>query len=372
MKKPRQQKNRFKGGKAEGMDSPETATLTLRIERINHLGLGVAKQNGVTYVLAGTLASELVRAKPLRRLDGFVQAQVLEVLEASPLRVSPLCSVFGRCGGCQLQHILYAEQLRLKSAWLALALKNFPAAKIETVQASPQSYGYRDRITLQHNRRQFGFYGPSGHELVAIDNCPIAQAEVNAHLTPALLQHASPVEVRGSGLSTPGQFTQVNPLMNERLIQTVRKLAGRGGDLLELYAGSGNFTLALAKEFRSVLAIEGHAQSSREGRLKAIDSGLKKITFCSDDVHDAVFKLTQDLRKFDVIVCDPPRDGLLGAASYIGGLGAKRVIVISCHPVSFARDATALVLRGYKLVSVTPLDMFPQTIHLEMVGLFTK
>ncbi len=354
------------------MDSPGTATLTLRIERINHLGLGIAKQAGVDYALAGVLASELVLAKPLHRLGGFVQAEVLEILEASPMRAKPLCPVFERCGGCQLQHVKYDEQLRLKSAWLALALKDFPDVRIEAVKASPKIYGYRDRITLHHDRRQFGFHASSGHDLVAIDNCPIAQEEVNVHLSPALLQQGSPVEVRASGLSEPGSFTQVNPAMNAILIEIVQKLAGRGGDLLELYAGSGNFTLAIAKEFRSVLAIEGNVQAAREGAIKAKAAEFKKITFCAADVNDIVFKLTQDLRKFDVIVCDPPREGLLGAASYIGGLGAKRIVVISCHPVAFARDAATLVLRGYRLVSVTPLDMFPQTIHLENVGLFTK
>lgn len=372
MKKNRQNHKRLSGFKTAGMESPEAASVTLRIDRINHLGLGVAKQDETHYTVPGVLAGELVRVKPLGRLGGFVQADCLDVLEASPLRAEPACPVFGACGGCQLQHIAYEEQLRLKSSWLALALKDFPGVKIQAVIPSPQIYGYRDRITLHHNRRQFGFHESSGHKIIPIERCAIASEAVNAHLTPAILHEPSPVEVRAAGLAVPGQFTQVNPAMNEILIQTVCALAGRGGTLLELYAGAGNFTLALAKEFRSVLAIEGNAQAVRAGSLKAKEAGLKKISFRAEDVNEAVFAFTQELKRFDVIVCDPPREGLMNAASYVGGLGAGRIVLISCHPVSFARDALALMKRGYHLESVTPLDMFPQTVHLENVGLFTK
>lgn len=287
------------------------------------------------------------------------------------------CPVFGICGGCDLQDKTYGEQLKLKQSWVLKALDGF-GCRVAPIIASPQEFSYRSRITLHKQGEAIGFYKRASHEVVAIINCPLANDAVNlklSRITAGEFKGKSELELRDD---QSAGFTQVNTEQNKNLIKTVAEFVGVGKRLkiLELYAGGGNLSFALAKDRGSVLAIEGDAaavECARQ-RLKKPEQHesrkIKNISFCHSPVHDAVFELSQKLESFDVVVCDPPREGMTKTAPVLPRLKAQRIVYVSCEVNSFVKDARVLIDRGYALKEVVPLDMFPQTRHVEVVGLF--
>ncbi len=277
------------------------------------------------------------------------------------------CPVFGVCGGCDLQDKPYAEQLKLKQSWVVKALQGLDC-RVAPIIASPKAFGYRSRVTLHRQGEAIGFYKRASHDVVAISHCPLASDAVNLKLSRVTAQDfsgAATLELRddnGAG------FTQVNAEQNQNLIKTVTGFVGAGKRLkiLELYAGGGNLSFALAKDHGSVLAIEGDAAAITCARR----TKTKNISFLHSPVHDAVFDLGQKLENFDIVVCDPPREGLTKTAALLPRFKASRIVYVSCEVNSFVKDARVLIERGYVLKEVVPLDMFPQTRHVEVVGLF--
>lgn len=165
-------------------------------------------------------------------------------------------------------------------------------------------------------------------------------------------------------------FTQVNPAGNRRILDELL-LAGdfNGGDrVLELFAGAGNFTLPLARQSKSVLAIEGHRSSIDNAKLNAQKQAIGNIRWICAPVPRAVAELRRKREQFTKIVLDPPRAGAKGIETDLKALGAARIVYISCNPTTLARDVAALGRLGYKLATVQPIDLFPQTFHVEAVA----
>lgn len=323
--------------------------------------------------VSAVLPGEQVEAVVTAKAGNIWQARAEKILKASPQRREPRCAVFGHCGGCQLQHMSYDAQLEFKVVGLKSALRDF-SFDLRPIIPSPQEYEYRNRVTIHHNRKRWGFHAAQSNEIVSTENCAIASTAVNAFLNDDLLKYASPVEVRENGVAAKPFFAQVNSVQNTNLIQVVCSLLPKSKRqrILELYAGGGNLSFDLARHASEVVAVEGNEQAV-EFMRERIRSESKKAAILPrcQDVADAVYELVNDCEQFDVIVCDPPRDGLLKAVNQIDKLGARTLIYVSCHPTAFARDAKQLNNKNYVLQSVTPIDMFPQTRHLEIVGVFS-
>jgi len=296
-----------------------------------------------------------------------------QLFESSAKTREPLCEYYGECGGCDLQHISYEEQLGVKMQWLRQIFTHFPQTKILEIIPSLQEYFYRNRITLHHNKKQFGFYKANTHDIVPIQKCVIASEVINeklSHLGSQVLCGDPSFELREDDNSS---FLQVNNYQNENMLETVLNYC-RGQktqSILELYCGSGNLTFPLSKISRSILAIDGDEAAITLAEERRRSDKIKKIRFQTSPVYDAVFKLSQDFESFDVIVCDPPREGIKQSSKILPRFKAKKIIYVSCNPVSFIKDAQVLCQKDYELIEVTPIDMFPQTRHVEIVGLFT-
>ncbi len=168
----------------------------------------------------------------------------------------------------------------------------------------------------------------------------------------------------------PGLFCQANFAANRILLELVLGAAGpgRGGRLLDLYAGSGNFSLPLARAGWRVLALEGVAQAVALGREQARAAGLEGgLRFQRREVGRALGELVQRGEGFGLVVLDPPRAGAKGLMPQLAALGARRLVYISCHAAALARDARVLVQAGYRPRRLDLVDMFPHTGHLEAV-----
>jgi 23S rRNA (uracil1939-C5)-methyltransferase len=173
----------------------------------------------------------------------------------------------------------------------------------------------------------------------------------------------------------PLDFIQVNAGMNRRMIErALALLAPRPGDrVLDLFCGLGNFTLPLARRAASVTGIEGEAGLVRRAAANARRNGLDNVRFFSADLAADQRDAPWAKAEYDLVLLDPPRSGAAAVFDYLPGRTVRRLVYVSCHPASLARDAATLVERhGFTLRSAGAMDMFPHTAHVESIALFER
>lgn len=349
--------------------------LWLRIERVNAYGLGVGVHEDLKYYVPGTLVGEEVEVKVVQKHGRGTLCELVRLISTNPERTESGCSLFGLCGGCDLQHASYAAQLQLKQNWISKIFSRFAETKILPIVASPQQWHYRNRITLHHDGHAIGFHKRLSHDVVAVKNCPIASEALNtklADLSSAYLTGPRAVELREDDLS--GSFIQVNTLQNETLLRIVaeRVKGKKSQKILELYSGHGNLTFTLANLAREVLAVEGDIQAAKRAEELRIIRKIKNVKFVHEPAFKYSYELAEKYHQFDVIVCDPPREGLRDVVKILPRLCATKIVYVSCEPHALAREAQVLQSKGYVLKTLTPIDMFPQTRHVEVVAEFIK
>ena len=169
-------------------------------------------------------------------------------------------------------------------------------------------------------------------------------------------------------------FTQVNSPGNRRILDELL-LAGdfhKSDRVLELFSGAGNFTLPIARQAKNVVAVDGYRASIDNGKLNAQKNAIANIRWVCAPVPRAVSELKRRRERFTKIVLDPPRAGAKDVEADLAALGAAKIIYVSCNPTTLARDLAALGKLGYKLGTVQPIDLFPQTFHVETVALLER
>lgn len=170
-------------------------------------------------------------------------------------------------------------------------------------------------------------------------------------------------------------FTQVNPDINEKMVaQALHLLAPQADEnILDLFSGLGNFTLPLARQATHVVGVEGAEVMVRKARHNAELNDIDNVEFHAADLSSPLPDFTWVKRNYDAILLDPPRSGAMEIMNHIGHFKAKRIVYVSCHPATLARDAARLVNEyGYKLSAAGVMDMFPHTAHVESIALFEK
>lgn len=172
----------------------------------------------------------------------------------------------------------------------------------------------------------------------------------------------------------PTDFTQVNPAINQKMIQQALQLLDIQTDdhLLDLFCGIGNFSLPLARYAKHVTAVEGSDEMVKRGQENARANNIDNINFYSADLTKALDHHSWAKQHYDAILLDPPRSGALELVSNIQRFDAQRIVYVSCHPASLARDTASLIEQGYQLEKAGIMDMFPHTSHVESIALFRK
>jgi 23S rRNA (uracil1939-C5)-methyltransferase len=180
----------------------------------------------------------------------------------------------------------------------------------------------------------------------------------------------SPVELT----YPPGGFAQVHQLQNISMLSVIRQLGAFTAKetLLDLYCGNGNFSIPLAAEVASVTGIEGNPESIRAAKNNQELNMVANARFFCDDVTSGVRRLADQGLTFDTVLLDPPRAGAGDAVPDIVRLQPGKIIYVSCDPSTLARDCGLLSLSGYSVVTSVPIDMFPQTFHIESVTLLSR
>jgi len=387
----------------------------LKIEQLVHRGFGLARFQGKTIFIPSVLPGETVEAEIQREKTGFAYARLIRIIEPSRFRINPECPYFPACGGCQLAHIDYSHQITLKKEILRESLQRIgkfsSTEKILNPLPSSSPLRYRTRVKLHLDDGKIGFKGTNEQELVQIEDCLLICKELNASL-PALKQLArklvagkertiemdynpeskeifasiSPkremiyqylkgrfemVSVPHKALLRLASFVQVNPQQNKNLQQIVSSLAESSGAkiALELFAGSGNLTFEIAKKIDSLVAVENNSYAIQLANLNMKESGIKNVQFQEQSAERYLNSALKSRMKFDLIILDPPRTGARKEVEKIIQLKPKTLIYVSCEPSTLARDLKSLINAGYQIEKIIPLDMFPQTYHIESISL---
>lgn len=460
--------------------------LELQIDGLGHDGEGVGRAQGFTFFIPGAIPGDQVLAvvKQVKKNYGF--AEVVKVISPSPDRVMPECSVFGRCGGCALQHMDYQAQLRWKRQRVVDALQRiggFSDPVVHETIGMAQPFRYRNKgqypVTLSGEQLVAGFYAKGSHEVVACQDCLIQHplnnrivSEVsrlamefgldayNEHTGQGFLRHiliktgfetgealcvlvtngrdfpegdgdAKDSKVdrnsRRSGAEfgrrlqqavpelvgvvqnintqktnvilgdetrtlwgrdalidelcglqfkiSARSFFQVNPLQTAVLYNKALEYAALNGTetVLDLYCGIGTISLLLAGRSRQVIGVEYVEDAVVDARNNAEMNGISNVDFYAGDAGTVLENLAGEGINFDVAVLDPPRAGCdAKVLRILANLKVPRIVYVSCNPASLARDLKLLAEMGYGLKEAQPVDMFPQTSHVECVVLITK
>jgi 23S rRNA (uracil1939-C5)-methyltransferase len=169
--------------------------------------------------------------------------------------------------------------------------------------------------------------------------------------------------------ASAGSFFQVHPDQNQRLVQSVLDFSGPSENekVLDLYAGIGNFTIPLALEAGEAIGIEESPPAIRDAAFNSRSNGVERCRFIAAKVEDVLKTWKEENPQ--LIVLDPPRTGAKGLTERISGIRPERIVYVSCEPTTFARDIRLLSEKGYRLERLALIDMFPQSYHMEVVGL---
>ncbi len=432
--------------------APESAV----VQDMTPDGQGVVSVAGKRVFVDGAISGETVTWRRLRVRRNYDEAELLAVDQPSPDRVVPRCRYFGTCGGCSLQHLSAAGQVRLKESVLAENLRRIgavtPGRWLPAVTGPAWGYRRRARLSVRYvegkGRVLVGFsergspyvadmlsceiLHPAVAQLIApmsdligqlslrqripqvevavADNATVLVFRVldapdaadtgkllefgKRHGVRILLQGAGPDSITGlqpglddgelwyrlpgAGLQMrfgPTDFIQVNAQINQCMIELASELLepGPATRLLDLYCGIGNFTLALGRHAGNVLGVEGEPGAVARARANAEANGIANAEFRCADLSTADACSAWAGQKFDAVLLDPPRAGAAAMLRPLAGTGAGKVLYVSCHPGTLARDAGVLVHElGYRLTAAGILDMFPATGHVESVALFER
>jgi len=343
-------------------------TVDLKIEDVAFGGKGVARENGKAVFIPFTIDGESVSAKITREKKQFAEAELVDLRETSSHRVEPPCPYFGQCGGCAYQHIDYAHQLAIKSRQVHDVLQRIGKLKdvpMRSIIPSPLQYAYRNRITVHAENGVIGYFRRDSHRLIDVERCPIAMDEVNRELTDLRARDLGDGHYTLRARSGPRVFSQTNDGVANALRDLIVELMPPNQDLLiDAFCGAGFFTKALVDKFNRVVGIDW----DRFAIAAALETAGAKETYIAGDVDANLNSiLGQSDADQTAVIVDPPAVGLSAhARKTIVDLAPATLIYVSCNPATLARDLAELQ-QQFKIESVTPLDMFPQTAEIEVV-----
>jgi 23S rRNA (uracil1939-C5)-methyltransferase len=391
--------------------------MNVTIESLNWRGEGVSGEKIFRHVLPGEVVDDTTG----------------RVVQSSPERINAFCKYYARCGGCQLQHWEMGayQTWKMNLITTALAKRGIDASVSKIIDAHGVG---RRRVSLHVRKRDgvvtAGFMAPRSHDLIDIDQCPILTPALDSATTIArrlgsrlgdcdvaltaadngldvavkverkvaeeqlpklaglvgelkllrltvngslVATQGTPTIAMGKGLVQlpAGSFLQATQQGEETLSARVLEVLGKSKSVADLFCGIGPFALRIANHAK-VLAVDTDKPAINAlAQAVRVTPGIKPLrTEVRDLMREPV--VVSELKEFDAVVFDPPRAGAEAQAKQLAKSAVKTVVAVSCDPASFARDAEILVSGGYKLKSLTAVDQFKYTSHVETVGVFSR
>ena len=440
----------------------------IRIERLGTSGEGVGRYENFTVFIPQALPNERVLTVIEEVKKTYARGRIQKILQESPARVTPLCEIYDECGGCQLQHLSYEEQLHAKRAQVVDALTHIgklPQILVNETLRADDPWNYRNKmqfpIGLHKGRLVVGCFAEGSHRIINTENCHI-QRSANNELANTVREVAEKLHIpvynedthkgilrhivgrvgrRGELMAvivtatkqlprakdfvrllrerlphlvsvhqniqtyrnnvimgrdtellwgrptildtlgrlnfhiSPRSFFQVNTRQAERLYEQALTYADLHGTetVIDAYCGTGTITLFLAQKARKVYGIEIVQPAILDARKNARDNHVKNAEFIVGDATAVMPALYKQGIRPDVVVVDPPRAGCTEIVlRTFANMKPQRIVYVSCNPATLARDLAILKDLGYITQEVQPVDLFPQTSHVENVALLMR
>jgi len=379
------------------------------IESVAYGGSGVGRIGNLVVFVPLTVSGDCVDVAIGEVKKNYVKGVVRTLVTPSESRCDPPCPFYAHCGGCDYQHILYPDQLRIKTRQVTETFQRIGRIKapvVEDIIPSPAVFHYRGKAEYHCRRNtegnlKLGFMDRSGGTIIDIDSCLIVDESIN-EVTARLRSDTrfcragtrdkrcilwsytgyreSPVVrrfVKEREMTVPyNGFFQTNDHLTGVLVDhVVSAVVPRGTDtVLDCYCGSGLFSLFMAERVSRVEGIEMSEKAVTWARKNSENAGLSNTTFFAGQTEDVLLReYVEKNRGIDAVILDPPREGCRKEViDALSRLMPRRIVYVSCNPATLARDSACLINSGFTLMSIQPFDMFPHTKHIECVAVLER
>ena len=394
--------------------------VTVAIEDIGVGGEGIGKVDGYTLFIKDAIIGDVVEAKIVKAKKNYGYARLMNIVTPSENRVEkPVCPMARRCGGCQIQEMKYGAQLAFKEGKVRGNLERIGEVPTELLDKVMQPIVGMEEPFHYRNKAQFpigtdkeghiitGFYAGRTHSIIPNTDCALGVA-VNQKILEIILHfmennHISAYdEEKHKGLVrheikllwgqtyitdyignvkyqiSPLSFYQVNPVQTEKLYGLALDYADLNGNetVWDLYCGIGTISLFLAQKAKQVYGVEIVPQAIDDARNNAKINDITNAEFYVGKAEEVLPEYYREYQEShggetahaDVIVVDPPRKGCEESLlQTIVDMQPEKVVYVSCDSATLARDVKFLRESGYELKKITPVDQFPNTVHVECV-----
>jgi 23S rRNA (uracil1939-C5)-methyltransferase len=384
--------------------SNKQTVLDVVIQKIVPGGYGLGFAEGLTVFVALAAVGDRLRVRVREKKGKVAFAEITEILEPAPARHEPPCIYFGRCGGCDFQQMNYAAQLAAKVAIIRDCLQRIGKIDYEKeipIISSPDDLNYRARAQwhVDSRRQKLGYFRRHSHDVIDIENCPILapalkekladirrnvnwqqfwaeQPEIEAATNGAdvsvysseIIERTDEIVFEAAGEKyyfDAESFFQGNRFLIDDLIRAAIEGAA-GENALDLFCGVGLFTLPLARKFKRVSGVEASGKAIEFAQKNAERARLSNVEFFAENVGE--FFARAELPEADFVLLDPPRAGApRETIDALLKLSPRRISYVSCDPATLARDLR-LLTEAYQIESITAMDLFPQTHHVETIA----
>lgn len=395
----------------------------IKIDTLDHYGRGIGKINNKIIFVDNALPGEIIEPIIVKEKKNYVEGYVKNYIKKSEKRIKEKCIYFNSCGGCDLLHLEYKNQLEFKMEKVKNIISKYlnKDIKINEIIKSDNEFNYRNKITLKVNNK-IGFFEKRSNNIVEINECKLALPIINnaiKYLKKLDLSHINSITLRTNSkdlmiiieadkdidinyikpiaysiyikrnnvynlvygekylleyvdnykfLVSPDSFFQINLNVCAKLYKKIKDYTRYAHNILDLYCGTGTIGI-YAHANNNLLGIEVNKYAIKDANKNMKLNNITNAKFICGKSEEIINKI-----KFspDVIIVDPPRGGMdKKAIRYILNSNASKVIYVSCDPMTLVRDLKMLS-DNYKIIEITPFDMFPNTFHVENVCLMEK
>lgn len=390
------------------------------IEGLNHTGEGIGRIDGKVVFVPNSIPGDVVDIVDLKDFKTYYRGSVGRIITSSNDRVEQKCPYYGVCGGCQLRDLSYLKQLEYKKDKVKNVFKKYGNIDVDVdIIGSDKKDGYRNKITLQVKDGKLGLYKNNSNDLICVDSCMLVSDKVNEIIKlikdnldlkdlrnimireyngRLMIQFIGNIDKDGviNCLSSfvdiiyinellvygknsldvmldkykykvsPYSFFQVNYEQATKLYDKVKEYLGNDNNsVLDLYCGTGSIGIYVSSCCKRILGIEINESSVRDANVNIGLNDLDNVSV----IKGSVGKVLKSGEEYDAIIVDPPRSGLdKNTRNTLLEIGSKRIIYVSCDPITLARDLKELSVI-YDIKDMVLVDMFPNTYHVESVVL---
>lgn len=381
------------------------------IQKMDNQARGITYHNDKIVFVNNALPKEDVEISIILDKKRYSVARVTKYNKTSVSRIKPKCKYYGICGGCQLEHISYQDELEYKKDYLNDIFKAL-GIKIDKIVSS-NDYGYRNKITLKVDNNKTGYNELNSNKIINIDECLIANKLINEKIKyldlmdknnvneviiksfdnkvmlvldgdnniniSKLVNHFDTIYINDKLVSgdkivttinnikyyiAPNSFFQVNSSVAEKMFNYIKDICKnkQSSRAIDLYCGCGSISLIIANIVDYVYGVELNKQSIIDANENKLLNNISNAEFKCDTTDNI-----EDINDFDTMIVDPPRNGLSKKViNKILSSNIKNIIYVSCDPITLRRDLL-LLKNKYNIDSITTFDMFPNTYHVENV-----